>query len=68
MICYRDKTYCIARCSNHDCNSKLTQQVELDAKKWWGNDKAPIAMADFSQTCEDYKAEEVTSWTQNQKS
>lgn len=51
MICFRDTTFCIAKCANHLCQSKLTEQVQKDAVKWWGSEKAPIAVSDMSSNC-----------------
>ncbi len=55
MICYQDKTYCIAECSNNECATKLTDSVKSDAKKWWGGDDALIATSDFGTLCIDFK-------------
>lgn len=55
MICFRDRTFCNAKCSNTDCSIKLTQQVFKDAARWWGNDNAPIAIGDRSDGCTGYK-------------
>lgn len=46
MMCYRDRTYCTfyETCKDGDgCDRALTPEVVSDAKKWWGNDNAPIA-------------------------
>lgn len=56
MICYRDMTFCTAKCFT-ECARKLTEEVRLDAVKWWGNEDAPIAVADFSPSCEMYRGE-----------
>lgn len=61
MISYKDMTFCTAMCGNHLCNRMMTVQVELDARKWWGSEDAPIAMADFSKECRDFMPLELES-------
>lgn len=53
MICYRDKTFCRAKCVNNECVIKLTDEVRKQAQKI----KLPICVADFSKTCEKYQLE-----------
>ena len=55
MICYRDQTFCTAfgeRCGNALCHRALTDEVRADASRWWGNEGAPIAVADLWDGCE----------------
>lgn len=54
MLCYKDMTFCIANCRTI-CPIKLTPQVEEAAAKWWGSSDAPIAVSDYSDTCQEYK-------------
>lgn len=54
MLCYKDMTFCTAACRNTGCNRLLTQQVQQAADRWWGGPDAPIAQADFSDTCSTY--------------
>lgn len=54
MLCYRDMTFCIANCRTI-CPIKLIPQVEEAAAKWWGSSDAPIAVSDYSATCQEYK-------------
>lgn len=54
MICYRDMTFCSAKCKNMECSRKFTQQDELDAKRF----NLPVAFGDFSHRCDDYQPEE----------
>lgn len=56
MICYKDMTFCSSDCVNTDCRRNFTDQVQEDAKKWWGDieGEPPIAFSDFSQSCEQY--------------
>lgn len=56
MICYRDRTFCTANCATPDCDIRLTEQVQLDARRWWGGDGAPISVQDCSGTCPEYAA------------
>lgn len=54
MISYRDMTFCHSPCANDNCRRKLTDSVIEGARKWWGGDDAPIAMADFADFCPEY--------------
>jgi hypothetical protein len=54
MMCYRDMTFCSASCANYKCERQFTLEVQEKAIKWWGNERAPIALSDFSDTCEVY--------------
>ena len=56
MICFKDKTFCSAPCKNHHCHRNWTDELHHAAVKWWGGDDAPVAFADYSKTCEEYKA------------
>lgn len=58
-MCYRDKTFCTAKCTKRHCNSKLTDQIKQDAVSWWGDLDAPIATADFSNSCEDFQKDKT---------
>lgn len=51
MLCYRDKTFCMANCKTVDCSRILTEEIRKKADDFG----APIAMADFSDDCEHYK-------------
>ncbi len=54
MICYKDKTWCIAytRCpKGNKCSRALTSDVVTAATRWWGKPGAPIAQADLYKTC-----------------
>jgi hypothetical protein len=54
MICFRDMTFCTAACADTQCHRRLTPDVKAAARRWWGGDDAPIAMADYSDGCQDY--------------
>ena len=55
MMCFRDMTFCTAKCGNTACPKMLTDKVRKDAQKWWGNENAPIADSDLSPGCSQYK-------------
>jgi len=60
MMCFKDITFCNSDCrpkgfrGDEKCPSQLTDKVRADAKAWWGKDGAPIAEADFSDSCKGY--------------
>lgn len=45
MLAYRDTTFCISE--NCRCGRKLTEEIKQAAIRWWGNEDAPIAVANF---------------------
>lgn len=47
MICYRDRTYCIAKCNNVKCSRMLTEKIKEDAADFG----LPVSFTDFSDTC-----------------
>jgi len=59
MTCYKDRTYCNARCSKTDCKDALTKQVIVNTKEWGGVDVS-ILVKDFSQSCFEYEPAEKT--------
>ena len=61
MMCYRDRTYCVAECSTKECNSKYTEQVQADAEQWWGSPSAPICISDLSSGCPAYQPKQETN-------
>ena len=65
MLCYRDMTFCSANCATI-CPIKLTPQVEEAAAKWWGSSDVPIAVSDYSDTCQEYK-EKLCSYDISEK-
>lgn len=58
MICFRDKTYCSANafgnCTNDQCPRAFTNEVQEQAIEWWGDKNAPIALSDFSGSCNEF--------------
>jgi phage gp46-like protein len=51
-MCYRDTTFCTAKCATVACPIKLTPDVLAGALAWWGDDYAPVAVGDRSEGCE----------------
>lgn len=51
MICYKDKTFCVAQCTNTQCDRKLTKGVIQAARAAELN----IAVSNFSENCKDYR-------------
>ena len=53
MICYRDMTFCVFEdlCqASATCDRVLTNEVQKDAEKWWGEPGAPICVySDFPE-------------------
>lgn len=52
MICYKDRTYCIAagtRCKNENCYRYLSEAEGIRAQQ----EECPIAYADFWDFCLD---------------
>jgi len=54
MICFKDMSFCSAKCSNQDCFRQFTTKEREEAIKWWGNENAPVAFMDFSSGCPKY--------------
>ena len=56
MICYRDMTFCAAKCATIDCPRQFTDEHREKAKAWWGDAPGgpPVAWADFSGSCSEY--------------
>jgi len=47
MISHKDRTFCTfhLECKNgNNCSRALTDEVEADAIKWWGNGTPPICV------------------------
>lgn len=57
MICYKDMTFCSAKCGTTDCSRNWTEDKAQAAKVWWGSERAPVAFRDYSYTCSLYKPE-----------
>ena len=50
MICFRDMTFCNAVCANTSCN----RNYELVKHK--NTDDMPVSMAQFKDSCKEYKS------------
>ena len=59
MICFRDMSFCSAKCSVKKCPRKFDENQREQSRKWWKQDpdNAPIAFGDFSEMCDDYEVE-----------
>jgi hypothetical protein len=54
MLCYKDKAFCPfhTECNNgKNCEAALTEQIKIDAVKWWGNEDAPIFILTTKPNC-----------------
>lgn len=60
MMCFRDMTFCSAKCLNTSCPRQFDDEQRAAARKWWKGDGAPIAFSDFSGTCPEYVWEFMT--------
>jgi len=57
MLCYRDMTFCSAKCRTTECMRNWTDEKAKAARDWWGGDDAPVAFSDFSAGCKFFKPE-----------
>lgn len=59
MICFRDMSFCVAKCATTPCVRKLTDEVRADAERWWlgfnNEPGAPIDQCDWSERCAEYQ-------------
>lgn len=51
MICYKNRSYCIANCSQSECTDMITEEVQDKAIRT----NLPLSMIDYSDICKDYK-------------
>ena len=57
MLCYKDRSFCSAKCITPDCPDAITPDVIEAATKWsasFGFDGALISSMDMSARCEDF--------------
>lgn len=59
-LCFLDRTFCKSDCINKECPRFFSEELRLRAQRWAKEilktpGGAPIAFADFSTTCPDYK-------------
>jgi hypothetical protein len=59
MMCYRDMTFCNAKCQNKECHRQITDKVIEGGTKWWGSTDFPIAISDFSIDCKEYQSDDA---------
>lgn len=68
MMCFKDMTFCDNKECVAKCDRRLTDKILEAAKRWWGSDKAPVCVADFSgQPCykTDSELQASEGWTRN---
>lgn len=61
-MCYRDMTFCVSKsCVTPWCPHKLTPDIQREARKWWTgmSGEPPIAVADYTMNCLDYREVEI---------
>ena len=58
MLCYKDKSFCSAKCAETHCHRQFTDKERENADKWWATwgstHPVPVAFSDFSPTCPAY--------------
>lgn len=54
MICFRDRSFCSAKCLTKDCDRQFDEEQRKVAEEWWGGPNAPVGYMDFSNSCPDY--------------
>lgn len=52
MISYKDKTFCNSDCKNWECDRYIDHDFLWKESERFG---LPVAYADFSENCKDYK-------------
>lgn len=55
-LCFKDRTFCSSNCKNDKCFRHWTDELHIQARKWWEHDpdNVPVAFSDFSKICKDY--------------
>jgi hypothetical protein len=54
MMCFRDMTFCSAKCSNRECFRNYNSEVREAGIRWWGSEDFPIALSNLSEGCGKY--------------
>jgi hypothetical protein len=54
-MCFRDKTFCVARCATKNCPDKLTPELEQRAQSLG----LLISVHDYSFDCKQYQEDNV---------
>lgn len=52
MFCYRDMTFCAAKCCNDSCPRNWNDDVKKQRDAWMKD--GPVAFCDFSNNCDKY--------------
>ena len=55
MLHFKDRTLCSAKCRNDTCPRQFTDELQEQAREWWGHEGAPVAFSYFSKECKDYR-------------
>ena len=55
-MCYRDRSYCDARCAPTDCDRNITDDVLEAARKWWADmpGEPPFCVFPYSKGCNSF--------------
>lgn len=53
---FRDRTFCSSspQCANTQCTRHFGEAAREAARKWWGSDDAPVAFANYRETCGEF--------------
>lgn len=63
MMCFRDTSFCTAKCMNMECPRQYTKETAKAADFWWNGPldtqkertSPPVSFMDFSPTCPVYQ-------------
>lgn len=63
MLCFRDTSFCSSDCINTACSRHFSPDDEAAAKEWarrsgFDEGEMPVAWADYSDGCEEYRKPE----------
>jgi hypothetical protein len=61
MMCFRDMSFCSAKCLNVECFRNWNDEQKAACLKWWDGPGGPVAFMDFSADCPDYQPKEPKS-------
>lgn len=54
MGSFRDQTFCGSDCIRSGCFRYFGEAEKAAAERWWKGPGAPVAYANFAQTCKEY--------------
>ena len=58
MLCYKDKTFCSAKCAQDNCPRNWETEDKAAYNRWsqdfGGDGEGPVAFSDFSSNCPSY--------------